>query len=123
EFAIALLGVELPGFLAVEIEAGKVARAGEGVDMLAVRAGRGRGQVAFIAHITGLAGRQLALPTFLAVGADAREHDIIAVLAGKEDGLVRDSRCGAARAGPLQTAAHVLRSAPRRREISLARFG
>ena len=48
EFAVALLGVELPDLSAVEVKADEVAGAREGVDVLAVGRGRGRGVVAFV---------------------------------------------------------------------------
>ncbi len=62
EFAVAVLSVEPPDFLALEIEAGKVPAAREGVDVFAVRTRRRRCLVAFIGSEACSAAAELALP-------------------------------------------------------------
>ncbi len=99
KFAIAILGVKLPDFLPIEIMAGEVARAGEGVNVLAVRAGRRRGQVSFIVAVMSLARGELPLPALFAVGADAQKQDVVAVLAGEENTIFPNCRRGPAHAG------------------------
>src|SRR5437660_2293614 len=61
---IALLGVEPPDFLAVEIKAGEISRGHGRIDMLAVGARRSRRGIALAAHEHALAGAELALPEF-----------------------------------------------------------
>src|SRR5262249_46970991 len=75
ELAVALLGVEAPFLLAIEIEAHEIAVAGEEPDVLAVRRGRGRGAVALVVHVPGDGRAQVALPELLAGRADAQGDD------------------------------------------------
>src|SRR5437879_980664 len=94
EGAVALLSVEPPNLLAVEIESREVAGSDEGVDVFAVGAGGWRSVVALVATDLAAAGAagELAFPQLLAVGADAQEHEIAAVLAAEEDAVSPDDR-------------------------------
>src|SRR5437879_6140983 len=49
EFAVAILGIEAPDLVALEIEAGKVAGADESIDMFPIGTGRTRGAIALVA--------------------------------------------------------------------------
>ena len=94
ELAVALLDVEVPDLLAVEVVAAQVAGADEGVDVLAVGAGRGRGVVALVVRDAWRRLAELRLPQLLAVGADAQQHEVVAVLAGEEDAVAPDDGRG-----------------------------
>ena len=120
ELAVAVLHVELPHFLAVEVEAGQVAGADEGVDVLAVRAGRGRGVIPLAVPEGAIARAQLAFPQLLAVGADAHQDEVVLVGAGQEDAIAPDHRRGAALARQRQLPGDVLAVAPFDRQALLA---
>src|SRR5262249_43969749 len=88
EPAVAVLDVELPDLLAVEVEAGQVAGTGEDVDVFAVGAGRGRGVVALAAEVRpARAAADGAFPALLAVGASADQDEVVAVGAGQEEAV------------------------------------
>src|SRR5207244_4728693 len=98
ELAVALLGVEPPDLFPLEIEAGEVPGAREGVDLFAVGARRRRGLVALIIAETCPAGAEPAFPQQPAIGTDAKEHNVLAVLAGQENAIA-----AACRRGPADT--------------------
>src|SRR5439155_15270825 len=109
ELAVALLGVEAPDLVALEVDADQVAGAEVAVHVLAVGAGRRRSVVAFAAHVaTAAAAGQLALPELLAVSADAQEHEVAALLTGQEDAVAPNDRGGAGHAGHGQPPGDVL---------------
>src|SRR5262249_11999391 len=113
ELTVTFLGIELPDLLAVEIEAGQVAAGDERPDVLAVGTGRGRGGVALVAHGADPGGTQLALPQFLAVGADAQQDDVVvSFFAGEEEAVAPDGGSGAARARQRQFPNDVLARGP-----------
>src|SRR6266404_9896416 len=68
ELAVAVLGVEPPDLLPLEIEAGEVPSAREGVDLFAVGTRRRRGLVALIIAEACSAGAEPAFPQQPAIG-------------------------------------------------------
>ncbi len=116
ETAIAVLRVEFPDFLAVEIETGELARADEHEDVLAVGARRGGSAVPLVAANRPV-GAELAFPKLLAVRARAHQHQVVAVLARQKDVLLPDGGRRAPHSRHLELPQDVRRLAPRRGQI------
>src|SRR6516164_107424 len=110
--AVTLLGIELPDFLPLKVEAGEFARAAEHIDVLPVRAGRGRGVRPFVIAVVTADLAEGPFPQLFALGADAQENDGLAIFAGKEDALAPDDGRGAPWSGERYLPGDVLRSAP-----------
>src|SRR5262249_43753425 len=117
ELAVALLGVEFPNLFAVKIKATKIARADEGIDMFAIRAGGGRSAVAFVTPDNAVADAQFALPLHFPLGANAQQDQVIAVLASEEDALAPNGGRGASHARQRQFPGDVLSRTPPGREV------
>jgi hypothetical protein len=122
ELAVALLGIEVPDLLAVEIVAGTVAGTDKGVDVLAVGAGRGGSLIGFV-FLDCQTGRlgELLFPDDFAVDADADQLQIVVLGAGQEDAIAPDHRSRAALARQRQFPSDVLGFAPRRRQALFLR--
>src|SRR5205807_3239144 len=80
--------------------------------VLAVGARRRGGHVPFASHIPPHAFAELSLPYFLSIGADAQKDQILAVLAGEENAIFPDDRCGPALARHGKLPDNVFRFAP-----------
>src|SRR5205807_3511912 len=89
-FSIAVLSVELPDFLALEVEAGEIAAGHRGIHMRAIGAWRGGSGIPLAAHEPAIAAAELSPPELLAFGANAQENEIIACRAGKKDTIAPD---------------------------------
>lgn len=100
KLAVAFLGVELPVDLAAEIAADELAGAEEGIDVLAVGAGTGGGEVGLVLHeaLLAQAHGQARLPQLLAIPVQTQEGHVVAVLTGHEDLVLPDGRRRAAHA-------------------------
>ena len=119
ESSIALLGVELPDFIAVEVEAGTIAGGHGRIDMFPVGTGRSRGRVPLAAHEQATAGAERALPELFIFGADAHEHQVLAVRAGQKNVVAPDGWCGTPHPGQRRLPHDVVRRAPFGRQVHL----
>src|ERR1700733_12696925 len=116
EAAVAILRVELPDFIALEIKASELPRADKDEDVFAVRAGRWGSAVPFVAANWPIRADR-PFPQHLAVRAGSDDDQIVAVLTGQKDVLIPDGGRRAAHAGHLELPNNVRRFAPRRRQI------
>ncbi len=71
------LEIQLPNFVAVRIEAGQIAGTHQRPNMLAVRDGGGRAQVAFVPHDVAIAVPDHFSPHLFAIGADADQKQLL----------------------------------------------
>src|SRR5207302_4353674 len=94
--AVAFLDVASPNLLAGEVKASQVPRPNEGPDVGAIHAA---GRTSFVGldgsiatnHVPGR-NAERALPQDLALGADAKEHQVLVPAVGQEEMVVPDSR-------------------------------
>ncbi len=103
ELAILLLHIALPDLFPFEIETSDVAGADVGVDMLAIGARRGGGVIALVsANGSSTSRAEHSFPEDLALGADAEQHEVVAVAARQEDAVSPDCRSRSAASGQRQ---------------------
>src|SRR6516225_10541967 len=120
EPAVALLRIEAPDFLAFEIKTDKFARAGEGIDVLAVGARRRGCLVPLVVAKPSLARGEFLLPKLFAGSADAKEHNVVAVFAGQKDAITPDYRRGTTHPWQWESPHDVLGIAPFGRKAAFA---
>src|SRR5580704_3563190 len=116
EAAVAVLRIEFPDLISVEIETGQLAGADKREDMFAIGAGRGRRTVTLVAANRPVRA-ELLFPKLLAIGARADNDHIVAVLTRQKDVVAPDGGRRAAHTGHLQLPQDIRRLAPGCRQV------
>ena len=117
ELAVALLKIEAPGRIAVEVETGQVAAAHQRPDVLSVGDRRGGTRIPLVDPRPPIAMSDRSPPQFPTVGADAQKLQFVAVGRCEEDMVAPDGRRGRRLAGKRQPPQQVLRFAELARQI------
>ncbi len=112
ELPIAILHVEFPDFVPLEVVTRQIAAAHVGPDVLAVGAGRRRGRITFVAMNLLVANADDSLPNLLAVGGATQQHQVAAVDRRQKNVLLPHDRRRGRRPRQRQSPDNVFRRAP-----------